>query len=491
MTTKSLSLKSTLSRNHTLLRPHEPEDYEDFGVILNDPKTMTSLQHYFQITHWTPELVKRRFELIHAEQSEGLTVSFTVIHGLDHKIVGSCGFKNISRATKSAEFGLILHHTTWGKGIAKECFLLCLNFGFQQLHLDKVFFTTDHHNIRMQNFFRKFGIPRTNANAKGEDILTFEVGRQDWGLIRHRMLTPPISIYDPVYGTIKFEGIIAELLQSVSLHRLKGIRQGGAAHLAFSNLTTSRYDHSVGVCHLARICGASIEEQIAGLLHDISHTAFSHVVDHVFENSKEDFHELHKDRFFDEPTLTSILNSYGLSTKHFKAMDVFSIVEKELPALCADRIDYILRDAVHFKWITRTEVLSFLKTLHFNQGEITVGSLESARWFKKVFDQVVVGFFKHPKNMQAHLHLSNLLKRALQEGVLVVEDFFRDDNWIEQKTKSHFKYKQMWEDLETSLHNSNDWDSLQIDKIKMKDRSIDPMTFENGTLRRLSTFNKD
>ena len=35
---------------------------------------------------------------------------------------------------------------------------------------------------------------------------------------------------------------------------------------------------------LIKKLGGSVEEQIAGLLHDVSHTAFSHVIDYVFDN---------------------------------------------------------------------------------------------------------------------------------------------------------------------------------------------------------------
>ena len=43
--------------------------------------------------------------------------------------------------------------------------------------------------------------------------------------------------------------------------------------------------------------GASTEEQIAGLIHDVSHSAFSHCIDYVLDEGSEKTHN-HQDRIF-------------------------------------------------------------------------------------------------------------------------------------------------------------------------------------------------
>ena len=98
-------------------------------------------------------------------------------------------------------------------------------------------------------------------------------------------------VNDAVYGKIKFDDAIANIIETKPLQRLKHIHQGGAVFLAYPNISTSRFEHSIGVCHLIGILGGNQKEQIAGLLHDISHTAFSHVIDYVLEDKNEDFHE--------------------------------------------------------------------------------------------------------------------------------------------------------------------------------------------------------
>ena len=153
-------------------------------------------------------------------------------------------------------------------------------------------------------------------------------------------------VNDAVYGKIKFDGAIAKIIETKPLQRLKQIHQGGAVFLAYPNISTSRFEHSLGVCHLIGILGGNQKEQIAGLLHDISHTAFSHVIDYVLEDNNEDFHEHHKLRFLLDRELAEILHSIEFAPEDFIDDRQFGLLETELPGLCADRLDYTLRDLI-------------------------------------------------------------------------------------------------------------------------------------------------
>src|SRR4030042_264193 len=101
---------------------------------------------------------------------------------------------------------------------------------------------------------------------------------------------------DPAYGKfeIKHE-VLQDVIRTGALQRLKGINQYGTFQFILPKFKTSRFEHSVGVCHLLGRLGASVEEQLAGLAHDISHTAFSHVIDYV--NGQEDVQENHDSLF--------------------------------------------------------------------------------------------------------------------------------------------------------------------------------------------------
>ena len=101
-----------------------------------------------------------------------------------------------------------------------------------------------------------------------------------------------MQIFDRLYGEIKFPDIIQGLLDCPGLLRLRDVRMANnqfAAFPAFSN--SSRYEHSIGVCHLAEICAKSldlsekdtIELMMACLYHDVGTPPFAHAMEEVLQ----------------------------------------------------------------------------------------------------------------------------------------------------------------------------------------------------------------
>lgn len=84
-----------------------------------------------------------------------------------------------------------------------------------------------------------------------------------------------MTVFDKIYGRedIK-EPVLQELLKTEPVLRLKGISQFGMPNRYYPFKGFSRYEHSVGVMLLLGRLGASVEEQVAGLLHDVSHLRF-------------------------------------------------------------------------------------------------------------------------------------------------------------------------------------------------------------------------
>ena len=106
-----------------------------------------------------------------------------------------------------------------------------------------------------------------------------------------------MEIKDDIYISHRIEDkSLVSLINSSSVQRLKDISQLGIPDEYSHRKGFSRYEHSLGVLILLKNLGASLEEQVAGLLHDVSHTPFSHVMDWVIgDPSKEDYQDnIHK-----------------------------------------------------------------------------------------------------------------------------------------------------------------------------------------------------
>lgn len=102
-----------------------------------------------------------------------------------------------------------------------------------------------------------------------------------------------MKIYDRLYGELKYPPIIQDLLDCPGLLRLRDVRMANNQFVAFPAFaSSSRYEHSLGVCHLAGLCAESlalsekdtIELMIACLYHDVGTPPFAHAMEEVLQS---------------------------------------------------------------------------------------------------------------------------------------------------------------------------------------------------------------
>ncbi|MEH6942656.1 HD domain-containing protein [Bacillus sp. JJ722] len=285
-------------------------------------------------------------------------------------------------------------------------------------------------------------------------------------------------VKDNIYGEYVVEGVLEELINSAQVQRLKDIHQGGASYLVNDKWNVTRYDHSIGVMLLIKQLGGSIEEQIAGLLHDISHTAFSHVIDFVIENKEENYHEKIYESIIGKSDIPQILSKYGYDYKYI-LFDVvkWTILEQSAPKLCADRVDYTLRDMYEYGIITLNEVQFFLKNMMIIDGEICLRNIESAEWFTETYYKEVIDFFMNPLNIYGNNLLANILKIALNKKIINLDTFLGTDEEVllllrnsdDHEVQSRLKYLHgNVIVVEDSVH----YDLHQKSKLRLIDPSI-------------------
>lgn len=300
-------------------------------------------------------------------------------------------------------------------------------------------------------------------------------------------------IKDELYGEYKLEKVLEELISSRPVQRLKGVHQGGASYLVNEKWNITRYEHSLGVMLLVRKLGGSVEEQIAGLLHDVSHTAFSHVVDGVLKNEAEDYHEHIYEQVVLESEIPAILKRHHLDYESILFDDSqWTLIEQPAPELCADRLDYTLRDMYRYGYISLDEAQRFLKHLIVFDGQIYISDLQAAEWFVKIYYTEVIDFFMEPLNIFANDTLAKALKKSLEKNLLHLDDLLGNDEEVLVKLRESGdqEVKRLLEKMDHKV--TAEEDKLDCDiHFKGKIRLIDPSVLINSKLIRASKLSED
>lgn len=290
------------------------------------------------------------------------------------------------------------------------------------------------------------------------------------------------KINDELYGECYVDDVIYEIINTRIFKRLKNIYQSGGGYLVNELWNVNRHEHSIGTMILSLKFNGNIEEQIKALLHDISHTAFSHVIDYILKNENEDYHEKIQEDFLNDEELLSILGKYNLNIKRIMSKN-YSFLDNELPELSFDRIDYTLRDLFRQKRISHKDVREIVNNLAVYQNKLCFNSLEIGKWFQKLYFQEVVEYFQDPLNMYINTMLCNLLTSALNEEIIQLQDFNFTDEYIIKKINSSSKKKEL-----EDIINKKKYDDFLLlkEKIKVKKRYIDPYIFVNNEIKRIS-----
>lgn len=299
-----------------------------------------------------------------------------------------------------------------------------------------------------------------------------------------------MQIHDTIYGDFEIDGILEELVQTEAMQRLKKVHQVGASFLVNPKWNVTRFEHSIGVMLLVKMLGGSEAEQIVALLHDVSHTAFSHVVDRVLQKKDEDYHEHIFDTVIENSDIPLILKKYGYDSKILQNWEQWMLLEQPLPALCADGIDYTLRDLYTYGMISKQEVVTFLDQLMVHEQFICLSSIEAAEWFTEVYYKETIDFFLHPLGSYSYHVLTKVLQLSLEKHVIHTEDFLCDDETLLQKLKC-CRDEEITSVLAT-LHpnviveeNDQDYD---ICYSGGKERLIDPPVYVNGKIYKASNL---
>ena len=306
------------------------------------------------------------------------------------------------------------------------------------------------------------------------------------------------EIFDLLYGKIEIkEPVILELINAPSLVRLKEIDQAGYSSPFLKKKCHSRFDHSVGVMILLRKFGASLEEQIAGLIHDVSHSVFSHCIDYVLDEGSEKKHSWQDsvfEIFVKNSEIPKILKKHHLNLDFILNDKNFPLKERELPDLCADRIDYSLRTAYHYDEIDFKTLNYFLENLKTKDKFWVFKNFKSAKKYGELFLKLNRKYYAGFLSAVMFKTTGDCLKYALKKGYLLKNDFFKTDKEVLKKIKENLKkdsiLKLLFERMEGKIKIKNNPKNYDASCF-CKSRIVDPLFEEKGILKRLSQVDRN
>lgn len=178
-----------------------------------------------------------------------------------------------------------------------------------------------------------------------------------------------VHIRDPLYGMIEIPPLCAKFLDTPTFERLRNIRQLGLCYFVFPSATHTRFEHSLGTCHLAQLVCQQLHDQmsprekelvcLAAMWHDVGHMSYSHLMDLYLE--EHECNIVHEQRsIYALEKVNQDLN-YPLSDNEIKMVTkmilgqtdkeskpfLFQIVSNAKYGVDVDRMDYLQRDAYH------------------------------------------------------------------------------------------------------------------------------------------------
>ncbi|NUN11571.1 HD domain-containing protein [Candidatus Micrarchaeota archaeon] len=286
-------------------------------------------------------------------------------------------------------------------------------------------------------------------------------------------------IEDFLYGKYEFkQPVMIDLINSKTVQRLKQISQYGVPEKYYDRKSFSRFDHDVGVAILLDKYGASLSEVVAGVLHDISHTAFSHVVDAAMNNEKESFQDEVLHEFILSKEISSILSNYSYNAEDFLDLSKYPLLEKELPELCADRLDYSLRQLA---WEGKDDLVKkILGDLIVFENSFCFKTRETAELFAASFSDLNENHWVSEFNRSRYYLLGKAISLCLDKKIISKKDLFSTDLEVLAKIEasSDPEVKAIIKLLEDKVVVKNN--------LKKKQRIVDPSFVDSGKLVKLS-----
>ena len=194
-------------------------------------------------------------------------------------------------------------------------------------------------------------------------------------------------INDPIHGTMYFNSVMIRIIDTPEFQRLRDIKQLGGTSFVYPGGVHTRFDHSLGTCHITGVFLKYLKErnphvssiltdktrmciQIAALCHDLGQGPFSRIYQDQFLCRLKEVDWSHNEnslRFFDmicaKPRVREKFQQYGIEDADLDFIKavirgepplddrgkrfLYEIVYNKRNGIDCDTFDKILRDCFY------------------------------------------------------------------------------------------------------------------------------------------------
>lgn len=228
-------------------------------------------------------------------------------------------------------------------------------------------------------------------------------------------------IKDTVHGFITLDDLAISLIDTHEMQRLRRVKQLGFANLVYPGANHTRFEHSLGVLHLAELLLSKLnvdgvkdirdELRTAALIHDVGHMPLSHTIESVLVEKYGKGHEY----FQIGGELVEVIDQFGID----KAL-IETLIRGESPFsqiissdVDIDRMDYIVRDEYYTGVAYGTvDYMRLIEEMDFINGQLVI--LEGG--IQTVESLLVSRFLMFP-TVYFH-HVSRIAEAMLRSAIM-------------------------------------------------------------------------
>ncbi|MFQ6086590.1 MAG: HD domain-containing protein [Candidatus Bathyarchaeia archaeon] len=250
------------------------------------------------------------------------------------------------------------------------------------------------------------------------------------------------EIKDPVFGYVYITEAEKEIIDSFPVQRLRRLRQLAGSEYVYPGANHTRFEHSVGVMHLAGLLAENpylssyfSEEdyqtiRIAALLHDVGHGPFSHIFEHLLEKFLHKTHEDMNVWIVQKSEFKDILGKLGYDPNKIGKLSVGWLHEPGKAfmdqiirsAVDVDKLDFVVRDTFHtgaqYGYVDIFRLIHMIDVLDENLA-VDLGALSALESFIIARIESFKSIYFHRVGRAAQLMLAMAMEKAKDELGLV------------------------------------------------------------------------